>query len=776
MEYDSVITYSISGENGLYVPELKTVIEKLFSDGIMTNQSRRLVPTQVNVNPDISYHTPTGFRYDKTFFGKCKTKNVISNQQMNVFTDKLKLSQLIKHHRLSVCIPHTTDIKRLSHINPGEIYIIKPTGDRTGAGRGNTVVSNDIELEHAKQKLVQESFTDAIASVYITNPLLWTDVCLSTRYKTHFRMFLLVRQQTRNAPFGIELWNRGMIRKSEAGYVLSDFLNQTIHDTHAGTSGIDLFFPEDIPLPTTHDSGLSSEKFAERCLIEMKKCIEPLFPFFEKFSKKEKNEVEIGAFEVYGLDFIITDSEYPTAFLLEINTKVSYRQAENYKSFDSSWNSSGLGKIPDERYKGYFSSLMKMFSHEYFVWIFQKGYIPLLFGLGEPTLPEFLLPFDLKSLVVDTTTNHQIQLVASSSQHNIASYSKTTPVTKTITPKPAPKTFIISGNTGLDKKGLEVLLTNAGYTQIFSPPSCSAPTRFVDFIYIEKLESDLRKYDASVNSCFSTVKSVVASSKKCISNKKILSRELAKVNPAAIARTWDSSYDVPGHMEMNPKTVYILKPVGDIADSGYGIETVVGFDSLKTKEAKMKATIRASGSRLESYIISEYIADVDLFHGKKYHLRMFFLYVCGKTEPIWSLFPKGRIVTAKTQYVRSNFENKDIHDTHSKSTDSNLFFPDDNQTHEHDAMLFSQMNSICSDLFGVMVKNRVGGYPESKYSFEVFGCDFLVRADKKVVLLEVNSRVGMKDLGDGVSSVSFSSFSDEYWNWCIPKVLEYIKR
>ncbi len=58
----------------------------------------------------------------------------------------------------------------------------------------------------------------------------------------------------------------------------------------------------------------------------------------------------------------------------------------------------------------------------------------------------------------------------------------------------------------------------------------------------------------------------------------------------------------------------------------------------------------------------------------------------------WSKAPQAKLFTAKEKYKNEDWFNKDIHDTHLKSTDNDYYYPDDlNFTEEH---LFIQSDLI----------------------------------------------------------------------------------
>lgn len=726
------VSFAVTGSNGLYNPSLDEAMLSFQEDYTFSKSSSKN-------NVDLLYQVPTGVLYDKSFYStKCLVKNVLS--EAREITDKDRLYESICRSGGTKFMAKSMDVKDLNSVPEGQVFIVKPTGARTGSGKGNSVVSNNEELASAKLKLREEGFDGGIACAYVTNPLLLDG------YKCHFRMMLLVRPASGKVPFHMELWHQGLIRTAKKKYIQGEWSDQGIHDTHIKSSVDDFFFPEHTPIPESTREGyasmdsqqrqLFSSNYAKKCLKSMREAVLPLQEVLKRVCKVP-NEAK-SAFEVYGCDFLVTDSIHPRPILLEINTKVSYRPARNYEDF------AGVN-TPNE----YWSDRYKTFSRAYFKWMLSVGYIPLL--------KEHLSPRGQPS---QRTSSR-------------GSQPSSTRVDRYVPPKrDAPtsltKTYLITGGTGLVFDRLREILTSSGYTSI--TPQQAQSSGYVTFNYIEKLGEDLRNYDRIAQSVKCRVKSVVDSKKNCIADKAQLSSNL-KDTPY-IAKTWNFLNEVPVEMRNRP---LIIKPVGDIADSGFGILVAFGEEDLIVKVSEIESLISESRGKLKRYIISEYITNVDTFNGKKYHLRMYMLYMCSANKPsTWSMWNKGRIVTALEEYTRSDWGNRSIHDTHSKSTSHNFYFPEDvsESTKLRTDSLLGKMNVVCETLFHILEKNNVKPYPESEIGFEVFGCDFLITDTYDPILLEVNSRVGMRNIGDAVGTeYTFDNFSRDYFDWLMGEVM-----
>ena len=62
-------------------------------------------------------------------------------------------------------------------------------------------------------------------------------------------------------------------------------------------------------------------------------------------------------------------------------------------------------------------------------------------------------------------------------------------------------------------------------------------------------------------------------------------------------------------------------------------------------------------------------------------------------------------------------------------------------------LIYEQMNAIL-ETAAIIIKPHAKSYSESKYGFEVFGCDFMITNDLVVKLIEINARhdYGVDDL------------------------------
>ena len=292
-------------------------------------------------------------KYDKRIYEvKTKLKNLLEGggvkgdtDKKDVITNKSSLYFNLKELYPELCkkyMMYTTTLREMKKID-NKIYIIRPIGPGAGGGADVYVVSNNEELEKARQKTKRYNKTDkhVIISEYITNPLITP--ALSNK-KFHLRMYLMICV---GLPYknGYEwhFWDRGKIITAELPYKNNDYTNTKIHDTHFKSTPINRYFPEDLDL--------SKEK-TDNIYLQMEEIMSAVSSIIKDnaFSYEESKY----AFEVFGVDFMITD-EYEVK-LLEVNARHDY----------------GVNDMKKERKERFID-----FCSDFYDWIYQKAILPV---------------------------------------------------------------------------------------------------------------------------------------------------------------------------------------------------------------------------------------------------------------------------------------------------------------------------------------------------------------------------------------------------------------
>ena len=239
------------------------------------------------------------------------------------------------------------------------------------------------------------------------------------------------------------------------------------------------------------------------------------------------------------------------------------------------------------------------------------------------------------------------------------------------------------------------------------------------------------------------------------------------------------------------KKAWILKPIKGLL--GIGIEIFDNYDDfikfvednleprdlknldLKQIIEKYKLQIEPNKTVIQAiflskeYIMEEYILDPLLFENKKFHLRPVFLYHKRDNKTVEGyLFNKILLAHAKDNYIKDDFKNIDIHDSHFRSTSRRLFFPNAFEnilTENQIDNLMKQINIIGKYIIGSL---DVGCYKESKYCYEVLGVDIIITKDLQCKIMEVQ-----------MTNLSFASkkfkdtLDEELFESCMENVIDY---
>lgn len=157
-------------------------------------------------------------------------------------------------------------------------------------------------------------------------------------------------------------------------------------------------------------------------------------------------------------------------------------------------------------------------------------------------------------------------------------------------------------------------------------------------------------------------------------------------------------------------------------------------------------------------IMQQYITDPLLFKGKKFHFRIWLMLT---TWDKYYLKPKWHLYHAKLPYVKDQWTNKDIHDTHLKSTDDDYTQEDIKDKLPKDYL--KQMDKIAKSIVDICdIKPHDG----CKHAYHILGIDIMI-AQEKLLLLEVNRSPGRAYKRYDLDLVD----QDYQWEWSCVKHL-----
>ena len=146
------------------------------------------------------------------------------------------------------------------------------------------------------------------------------------------------------------------------------------------------------------------------------------------------------------------------------------------------------------------------------------------------------------------------------------------------------------------------------------------------------------------------------------------------------------------------------------------------------------------------FLLSKYLTKPLLFHRKKFHLRLYVINFIDNNNQIRVFFSKyGFMYTAKQEYVNKDYDNKDIHDSHFKSTATDYLFPN-TFIDEYGMVNYRKVNSQIIEIIRYISEIQIGNikkFEKIPFSYNILGYDFIISEDYQVKLLEINTKTGL---------------------------------
>lgn len=179
---------------------------------------------------------------------------------------------------------------------------------------------------------------------------------------------------------------------------------------------------------------------------------------------------------------------------------------------------------------------------------------------------------------------------------------------------------------------------------------------------------------------------------------------------------------------------WIARPSGKGFHSGKGIKYIHDIKSWHDALVYYGDTAESN-----NVICSTVIVNPLLLNERKFHLRLY-IFVHAALG-IVRVAPVGEIYTAKKPYVRGDWEDKLIHDSHWATTDHPYVYPDDFPVKEYLPILGIQLHQ-----FEIELGKLIGDFAPFKgvtNAFEVLAADVMLQASGYMRILEINSRIGM---------------------------------
>lgn len=744
-------SYMITGHSGLdHNPLLKILGDAGFTEKKLGVDHECGV---VICEQNYTYDYRTEDRYDRRVDSvRVCVKNVLGTAK-RVITDKLSLYSKLSTRKADDLLAPSGDLDYFDKNSRG-IFIFKPSSITAGGGNGIRVLKIETEQDYHDAVIVRQEilskWKSGIWSKYISSPMLFE------MKKTHVRFYFVVKSgcapgdiAQHNAQHNAQqsqwsLFPKGRILYAKEPYALAEFDNKDIHDTHIETSRRCLFFPDDLGLCTLPDGSPLPSGSEDHIFSGVKRALSLSHALLVRAFSSSKDgwvypEVTRGAYEIFGCDFMIdcSDPLNVKPILLEINDRISNKPStggENVAEIVTSgpnYDAIRSGRwIIDSHPAEVRHNLWRYSSFSRLLW-------------------EHTLNFAVFPILEDN-----------------------------------PTTFLISGDNGIDHTPLRELLYSKGFSEVFI--DSGNRSRKIGLIVHEKtLFQGDAKYDKRVYPLRSVIKSLLSDSKECITNKWSLYQNM-KLHGGeyTVSTSLISHPSVPSSVPSNqvhlslssvPSSTFpvIVKPVsipGFFVGGGDGVKVVTSQDDLTQHVSYLRDRFPSN-----PIIASRYITNPLTFSSKKMHFRMYCLIGCFPqlsqvSQVSVKLWHIGKILTAGKSYVRSNYEDESIHDTHIRSTEDDYYIDFSLLTSEYPSdiptsmkrSIFSQMLKCVDTLEKIVKEAKVCPYEESESAYEVFGLDFMVDMDlankfaRSVILLEVNDNIGISHIREGAHHTEFS--------------------
>ena len=178
--------------------------------------------------------------------------------------------------------------------------------------------------------------------------------------------------------------------------------------------------------------------------------------------------------------------------------------------------------------------------------------------------------------------------------------------------------------------------------------------------------------------------------------------------------------------------VYIVKPENSLSRTGVGI--VRNYLELMSHLDHY--------SDYKEWIIQDYIDNPLLFNNKKFHFRIYVIYVQTENSTTAYLSKNGFIYTANKEFESDTFDNDIV--LSGENSQNNVFYIPDDFTRTFgkqvwDTIVFPQIVKITRETIRSTVEHLKCPAKKQK-CFKILGYDILINQDMKCFLAEINAR------------------------------------
>jgi hypothetical protein len=527
-----------------------------------------------------------------------------------------------------------------------------------------------------------------IVSEYITNPLLLSE------HKFHFRVPLLYYKGKSWIAKNIFMYT------AKNKYEKNDWTNKDIHDTHLKSSiSGNLQFPRDIALITTSNKRKTIRIIKSGIYNIARAVTKTINNYDVKCWSNSKN-----CFEILGLDVIFDDNLNP--WLLEINSDAGFRVED----------------------RSYMINIIEGVMQTIIDPIYNKHYI---FLPVEDFLAEVHININDSSFEYNITQtygnvpsniNNLLEAYINNNYHNKSGIYDINyiPIIK-------PLTYRIMTDLPILETNIRKIFNNRGWIE-----SQSDNVTFV-YIWYQYIQTPQNVYSIK-----SEIGHELDYGKRPIVDKSELYNRVEKYNimiKQYVINKYNWNKVKP---DIFKDTVWLLKP-----DKMYGGIGIVTFDNYQKYYDYVEKEITNKPNYI--WVLAKYILNPLTYQGYKFHLRVPLIYFEGES---W-LTKEYYLVTASKKYIKGDWNNKEIHDTHCKRAHiPGLKLPENiSDIDSSETNLFETMHNEIYNIAKIVTKvlnddSQIKCFPEHNKCIGIIGMDIMFDSDLNAYLLEINKNPG----------------------------------
>jgi predicted ATP-grasp superfamily ATP-dependent carboligase len=720
---------------------------------------------------------------------KCTAKNIVNDEKRAVslknnfvttmMNDPIGQKYILPHHVIDLYEHELTKQSLVSYLNlkkiselftKNAIYIFKPV---TGmSGKGIKIIDTYEKLinyiQYIKQKNIKQwqRYKDPnkapmrvwVLQEYLTNPLT-VKKRDGKSYKFHIRHYYLYQPKAIGKSY---YYDMGEIATARAPYVKGHWDNKLIHDTHFYEDDDELY-PDFLKLSPLHKQSIDTQ-------------ISEVYSIINKYNNAQCYNDSKYCFEIFGLDIMLTD-DYQLK-VIEVNANpgnpfgnymdLKYNFFNDaFKLTVDNWLNTEYVHVTESKYlqKGKFIEIMPS-SDDKLVMLSTKGHDTVCTGLqaqcnataSTPNSRPFCSLFT-RGLSPERKREVGLEFSVGSTKHNKYTY------------------YVKSDY--YTEKYIDSVFDSSLWTKVSDSERASyiANKTPIDYIYLD----GKHYYNPANFKLIGNVKNLVDDSKRDITAKNNLMTNLAKIPNAR--KYLMPQYELDLYMLhtntevrtktlarlsplFNNKKIFIFKPVTGFA--GQGIKMMTSMNELesyinliiKENNKKWKGVDgKSPADKLRIWVLQEYLTDPLLIkqpahHGYKagdykFHIRHYLFYMPGKTS--YYVY-EGEIAPARAPYIKGNWHNKLIHDTHFYGRDGELFPAALKLSHALTNNIYAQISELYTHILSCI---NAKCYAESRACYELFGVDLMITHDYNVKVIEVNEKLGMPSSLTPMSRILF---------------------